>query len=322
MESSNLISIISVIAVFVSLLLAFFLLTVPTKNKLGNFLLAAFIILNAIDLSGWFIYHITKNHPDLEVFRWSVSWLINPVFFLYALSVCFSDFHLKIKHLLHAIPFLLYNLFLLPKVYLADLTAKTHFITYYGDSEARKIFSVLGHLQFIFYVIAILLVLKKYRKIYLENYADNTTITYKWLFQLTVVIIIVHSIVTLKDLLMYISSRDIFNGAQIIVGVNAVFILCWFVLKALYSPDLFRGIDSKTEPAESLTPISPNKKQQPKEAVIPENNKDILKIRNYMTLQEPYLEPSLTIQDLADQLEMPVRDLSILINNQLDQHFF
>lgn len=32
-----------------------------------------------------------------------------------------------------------------------------------------------------------------------------------------------------------------------------------------------------------------------------------------MALEEPYLEPSLTIQDLAAQMKMPVKDLSILI---------
>lgn len=41
-----------------------------------------------------------------------------------------------------------------------------------------------------------------------------------------------------------------------------------------------------------------------------------------MIEQEPYLEPSLTIQELANQIEMPVRDLSLLINHHLNQHFF
>jgi AraC-like DNA-binding protein len=322
MDNSNSISIISLIAVFVSLLLAFFLLTVPTKNKLGNVLLASFIILNAIDLSGWFIFHITKNYPNIEVFRWSTSWLINPVFYLYALSICFSDFRLKIKHLLHTIPFVFYNLALLPKVYLADLAAKIYFIENYRDSVIRQILLVLGHLQFVFYIIAVFLVLRKYKKIYLENYADTTTITYKWLFQLTVIIVIVHSIVMFKDFLMFTGSSDIFNGAQIIVGINAVFILCWFVLKALYSPDLFRGIDSKIEPAENLTAEAPVSNQSVKADLNLENNDKILRIKEYMVREEPYLEPSLTIQDLADQIKMPVRDLSILINNHLDQHFF
>ena len=41
-----------------------------------------------------------------------------------------------------------------------------------------------------------------------------------------------------------------------------------------------------------------------------------------MIAQEPYLDPSLTIQQLADQIELPVKELSVLINHHMDQHFF
>ncbi|MET4141375.1 AraC family transcriptional regulator [Pedobacter sp. UYP1] len=322
MDSKSLISIISLIAVFVSVLLSFFLLTVNSERKLGNVLLAGFILLNAIDLSAWFIYDFTKLHPDLELFRRSTSWLINPVFYLYALSICFSDFRLKAKHLLHALPFIGYNLLLLPKFYLTDIKQKSFFLEHYGDGSAAKIMLLAGHLQFACYFIGVFLVLRKYRKIYLENYADSRTITYKWLFQLTVVITVVHSIVTLKDILKFTVSTDVFNGAQIIVGINAVFILCWFILKALYYPDLFRGIDSTIQPAENLV-LEDHLANQPIKGVLSlQDQKELQRIRDYMVQKEPYLEPALTIQDLANQINMPVKDLSILINNHLDQHFF
>ena len=41
-----------------------------------------------------------------------------------------------------------------------------------------------------------------------------------------------------------------------------------------------------------------------------------------MQKEEPYLNPELTIQDLAKQLDKPVRELSVLINNKLNQHFY
>ncbi|WP_198163615.1 helix-turn-helix domain-containing protein [Pedobacter cryoconitis] len=53
-----------------------------------------------------------------------------------------------------------------------------------------------------------------------------------------------------------------------------------------------------------------------------QDQKELQRIRDYMFQKEPYLEPALTIQDLASQVNMPVKDLSILINNHLDQHFF
>ena len=48
----------------------------------------------------------------------------------------------------------------------------------------------------------------------------------------------------------------------------------------------------------------------------------ILMLKQYMADQKPYLDPSLTIQELANQINIPVRDLSVLINHHMDQHFF
>ena len=41
-----------------------------------------------------------------------------------------------------------------------------------------------------------------------------------------------------------------------------------------------------------------------------------------MTKNEPFLDPSLTIYDLSKQIEMPAKDLSLLINHEFNQHFF
>ena len=41
-----------------------------------------------------------------------------------------------------------------------------------------------------------------------------------------------------------------------------------------------------------------------------------------MAQARPYLDPDLTIQLLAGQLQWPGRELSLLINQHLDQHFF
>jgi AraC-like DNA-binding protein len=41
-----------------------------------------------------------------------------------------------------------------------------------------------------------------------------------------------------------------------------------------------------------------------------------------MMEEKPFLNPSLTIQDISNELEIPVRELSVLINHQLGQHFY
>lgn len=41
-----------------------------------------------------------------------------------------------------------------------------------------------------------------------------------------------------------------------------------------------------------------------------------------MISKEPYLDSSLTIQDLAEQVKIPVKDLSAMINLYMNKHFF
>jgi len=325
MDRFGFLNITASIAFFISLLLSFFLLTVKTKNKLANRLFASYLILSAISISGFFIYsYIIKNFPNLEFFRWTSSLFIIPVFYLYVLAVSYSDFRLKPKHLLHAIPFVLLNLVLAPKLFLANSTEKTYFFEHIRQMPELYYTHILFALQFVFYIIGIFLILRKYRKIYLENYANPDTSTYNWLFQMTLYFLIFYCFVIFKNLLIYTHFNDLFTWANVILGIIFLFIMCWFVLKALNHPELFRGIDSKLQLTKDII-YKPET-----DTIMDESGNDqdniittqIALLKKHMTDHEPYLEPSLTIQEIANQINIPVRDLSVLINHHMNQHFF
>ncbi|QSB27810.1 AraC family transcriptional regulator [Flavobacterium sp. CLA17] len=315
-------SIVAAIGISVSLLLAFFLLTVKTSNKQANRLFAAFLILSAIDLSGFFIFDFISSHLNLEIFRWTTSLLGMPLFYLYVLSVCYTDFKLKAKHLLHTIPFILVNLILTPRFYLADGIEKSRVFEVHNKMPEMYSFQLIVEIQYVFYIISVLLILKKYREVYLENYANASTSTYKWLMQMTIVFFAAHSIVATKNLLRYTAFHDIFLWANVFVGLFALCITCWFVLKALNYPELFRGINSKLELAKDILPKSDNISAESKNSTGPVIASQIESLKEYMTAQEPYLDPSLTIQQLSNQINIPVRELSVLINHHMNQHFF
>jgi AraC-like DNA-binding protein len=170
--------------------------------------------------------------------------------------------------------------------------------------------------------VAVFLILKKYRKIYLENYTNPSTSTYNWLFQMNCVFAVMHSITAIKNLMRYTTSRDAFLWGNVLMVIMALCVICWFVMKALNHPELFRGINSNLQLTKDFLP------KENKETIEVEINQDeavsaqISALKNYMTEKEPYLDPSLTIQELANQFNVPVRDLSVLINHHMNQHFF
>ncbi len=322
MDRMVFLNIVALIGVFVSLLLAFFLLTVKTDNKRANRLFASFLIFTAIDLSGFFMYKFTDEHANLEIFRWTACLLIMPLFYLYVLSVCYTDFQLKAKHLLHTIPFILVNLVLTPRFYLAEGLEKEQLFEDLNKMPELYFFQVLIEIQYLFYIISVFLILKKYRELYLENYANASTSTYKWLLQMTITFLIIHSFVASKNVLRYTIYKDMFLWINVLLVVCVSAITCWFVLKALNYPELFRGINSNLQLAKDILPKSDLNTVEAKNSQDPIIIPQIERLKKYMSDQEPYLDPSLTIQQLSNQINMPVRDLSILINHHMDQHFF
>lgn len=321
MDKLSLLQGIGRISVFVSLLLAFFLVTVKTKNKLANRLFACFFIFSAIDLSGFFIDAVTRIELNLEIFRSTACLFGMPLFYLSVLAVCYSDFRLKWKHALHSIPFLLVNLVFIPRIYLSTYIERDTFVTILNQMPEIYLIQILIEFQYVFYIVGVFIILKKYREIYLENYADSSTATYKWLFQITCVFLIAHSIVALKNILRYTGFREMFLWINVLVGAVALLITCWFIMKALNHPELFRGVNSKLKLAKDILP-EVEEKTECKDVQNNAISSKILKLKQYMDDKEPYLDQSLTIQELANQINIPVRDLSVLINHHMNQHFF
>ena len=108
---------------------------------------------------------------------------------------------------------------------------------------------------------------------------------------------------------------NISDGLKIGLLVFELFIIFWYLYKALNNPNLFRNIDSKLKLVSDI--ISEEKKIEPETL-----NQDLLKLKKYMVDEKPFLDPALTIQDISNSLDIPVRELSVLINHQLGQHFY
>ena len=321
MDRLSLLQGIARISVFVSLLMAFFLLTVKTENKLANRLFAWFFIVSAIDLSGFFVFDYISEIFSLVIFRWTICLLAMPLFYLYVLSVCYSDFRLKWIHLMHLLPFIAVNLAFIPRLYLMNDANKAQILEQIDQMPEIYFIQIVVECQYVFYIVSAYLILKKYREIYLENYTNPNTSTYKYLFQMTTIFLVAHCLVALKNVLRYSDYRQVFLWLNVFVGTAALFITCWLVMKAMKYPELFKGINSKLQLAKDILPKAEEKLQ-------PANSQDdliaaqISTLKQYMAEKEPFLDPSLTIQELSNQINTPVRDLSVLINHHMDQHFF
>ncbi len=318
MDHNSLISIVSLIIVLLFCLFSVFLLTVKTKKKLSNRLLAGFLIVTSIDISVFF-YHDFIDFPIwVEMLRMRLSSFKDPLLFLYILSVIYSDFKLKPKHLLLAIPWLTIILILFPNFFMVGKNAQTAFVENYTNTFEFKIINNINNLLEIAYIIAQAYYLIRFRKLLLENYTGKEAFyNYHWLKQLIIFILIGQFLTIIKG---YVRDSGQFDDAttnafRLGLLIFVLFIGLWLIFKALIAPKLFRGIGVNLKLSKEI--IS---EDQIDTSQI--HCEEINKLKQIMETNEPFLDASLTINKLSRQLNMSSRELSVLINQELNQHFF
>jgi len=324
MESLSFEQFISLIVVFVSWLLVAFLLTTKTKNKTSNILLSLFLLVNAQDSSGLFAsYFVYPNYPGWGMIINSTVFIKMPLLYLYLLSVIYSDFKLKKKHLWHLLPWVINFMVLIPRYFAVDVDSKWAFLNASNVERMPEIKAsyVLVHIQMTVYFVLCFVAIKKYKTLLLENYSNASLFNYKWLFQLVLLFAIEAFIATFKNVLLFAHSVTAYFYTVFILSLIALSFICWMVLKAMHSPELFRGINSNLQLVRNLVKDdsrSNSLNYNPETDDSPE----IVALKEHMTKNEPYLEATLTVYDLAKQMDIPTKDLSVLINHHLDQHFF
>ena len=320
MDKNNLLIIVTSISLFISLFLAFFLFNVKTKHKTSNALFAVFLIVTAIDVSGTLLNIVIQKPSNLGMLRNTLAFLQIPVFYLYVLSVCYSDFKLKPKYLLHLLPFVIVNVVLLPCFYSVNVASKINLLQNRQNIIELQFSHILFHTQIVVYLIAVFMLLRKTKKIYLENYAGANINSYRWLFQFTTALAILYLIALVKNIFKFSEYEYISEWINSGLLIFQLFITCWYLLKALNNPGLFRNIDSKLKLVSDI--ILENKDSKPLAGNEKKQDETLSKLQQFMIAEKPFLNPSLTIQDISNKIQIPTRELSILINHQLDQHFY
>jgi AraC-like DNA-binding protein len=232
-----------------------------------------------------------------------------------------ADFKLKWKHLWHTLPFVIAILVLIPRFYLADYDKKIEILTASdGLILEFKLVYLLLHVQITVYIIACYIVILRSKKLLLENYSNGNVNYYNWLFTFITLVALETVVSTFKNFFLINGLEAQYYWATTITGLSAFLFISWLVIKALKSPGLYGRVDSKQPLVNQIITAHPRKERGERENK--ENDEAILRIKNYMEREEPYLEPSLSIYDLSQQLSLPLKELSVLINHNLNQHFF
>jgi AraC-like DNA-binding protein len=155
---------------------------------------------------------------------------------------------------------------------------------------------------------------------------------YNWLFQFTCISLGAHVFALSKKFMVYFAPPSTILAAYLLVSLSVLCVICWLVLQALHHPSISRG--TKTESTTIKLAQSKHAKDSHAEGKC--DNKSSVQpapisadiqiqidvIDAYMKSNEPYLEPDLSIENLALLLDTRPKELSTLINHCMGTNFF
>ncbi|AXT57538.1 AraC family transcriptional regulator [Aquimarina sp. AD1] len=314
----------TILAFFIALVLALFLFTVKSKrhNKVSNMLMGLFLLILAIHISVFLYSDYIRTPLIFEQLRDQFMLFSGPLLYLYLISSMYLDFKLNKGHLLHIIPFVLVIIIFIPRFFSVSETDRMVFYQSYHSHLEAKLYAFLNMVTISFYLILMCVELKKYKLILLENYSDKRYFNYKWLNQLTFLLVLLFIFSFFRTAIIYFGNHEEILNIRIFHTIYLVLFVSWLILKSLYSPEIFRAVDTKHKLVKNLylnnsQNINLNQVSDQKEI-----QEKIVKLRQHIEINQSFLNSTLSIKELANSVGMETQELSILINRYIGKHFF
>ena len=323
----NLLDIVSILYSFAAIILIVFLLSSSSQRPLSNILLSFYFFFSILDAASQFVsYFIYPKHPIIGFIISETVFFIMPFFYLFVKSSVYRDFKLTKSSILHLAPYIIVNIIFIPGYFVPLLADEsTDWVSLIYDTHLVSFMYISIHTQIFLYFFLIYRLLFRYKKLLLENYSSSKLNNYKWLMQLVSVFFISDLISTLKNYIRFNSNENLYWISTTFVSVLALCIIFWLIIKALKNPQLFTGVNIEMQLVKDMVKEE-TKLHSLDSATLKvsdgEHAELVLVLQNHMKKNEPYLDSSLSIYELAKQLNVNTRDLSIAINHDLNKHFF
>ena len=301
MTNYFLINTLALVTSILMLIFSFFVISQRKGRKLSSILLSFFLLSNSL-------YIIDFILPTIEdLVKISLGWfhqigfafgfLFGPLIYLFICSITKKNYKLSLKESWHFILFVVVFIVVISKTYIA-----------------WEILYAILDLQLFPYLIMCVIVIRKYRNEIKEYYSFIDKISLTWLLYVVVGFFLMWFIDLINFLLLEVGVENIYLMNDLIfisILINFIFAILIFY-KALQQPQFLFDLtdDIKIHKYES-SKLSREEKEE-----------FLKKIEDYFVNEKPYLNPSLTIKDVADATNINSKYISQVINESLNKNFY
>ena len=272
------------------------------------------------------IYAMFSNKLFLNFHLLSASFislllLHGPFLFLYISALIDQKFQFNRKKLLHFIPFILFNLFLVIASLLPEISERIrmdHVESEAGAPLLFNLFLILTVLSGPFYFILSMLLFKKLDINIFNNFSSYENVNLDWLRKLVYSFGAIWTVLMVFAIIHHVFQMFswIFctNGLSLSLSVFII-LIGYFGLKQkeIFIQYQDNSIEYVTEPKTKYAGVLL------KDA---DAEKYVGKLLHFMSIEKPYLDANLSLPELANKLHIPSHHLSRVINEQFNVNFF
>lgn len=301
-----------------ALVLAVFFLLPSNSGQTSNRLLVVVLLSIAAGYAEFFLYGtgVTRRHPGIAYIGTLISVLQPPAIYLYTKSLMYRGFEIRPRHAVHLLPFLaaagvfVFGYTLQPEAEKVRILAEQDL----PGMPTSLLLALIIHGVFLAYLIRAVVALRKFAAGVKDLFSDIESKQMSWLKLLLSGYAVVWAVSLAYCLAFYIFK----NAAEtrhvlLVAGVSGFLFINVLILHALRQSALFAGLTP--EEAELI------ETREEGETAMP-TDQEKARVERFMTDEQPFLNPNLSINQLARQLGMSPRELSFVINRGFGQNFF
>lgn len=314
-----------IIVIFQLILISIFLFTHDKGKKISNILLGAFFLAIGLNLLDSFLVLEKVYLHNTAFVAWGscIPLLFGPLLYLYTRSILIKNFSLSGRNWLHFLPFILF--FILTELGYLLLKEESRLAMIQNMVQRKvptSVYAVSGliFLQFFLYAGASLRLISRYKKLVGQKFSDEHRNNISWLSS-TIIFFTVCMIISAINGFVGLTSLAQFYYLFLAVIIFGVFVFINRVLlKALKRPEIFAWMDENQD-ADKIQPGS-TAKYPGSTLSEDERNKALDRLRKYIEAEKPFLDPELSLDQLAKSLDLRPKILSQVINESLHKNFF
>lgn len=314
--SVNLLSLLVLLTNVFAFLLIIFLWIGRSKENSGNFFLSLVILQCALWVFPEFLYllGLLDNFPHAVRIYVIGSLLIGPVTYFYVRTSTEKEFRLTPKMSWHFVPVIFDFIFQLPFYTLAGEDKLAYFNNFFleGSSQQPLWLTLFKILHILCYLLLSIRIVINYKN-HLNNRASLIDVTFhRWLFLFCLALIVQQ----IGAFIFNIINAD--AATAFVIGWLFMVIATAFSL-LIIKPSLFGQFPHQMS-AES-SKAAEKRKYENSKLKSTEKDKYVEDLQRYIAAYKPFLEPELTLTQLAEKVKIPMHHLSQVINEKLDSNF-